>query len=267
MHAIGRTGRRLAVALLAACALQACASNPLALIDGPFVPASDRLAQASASASASAPIPANAAPTPTSTTAPVPASAQIPAPAENSGYTSFHNFAVSRLIAPPPRTGRESMLLLDPPSLDPALVRCGTLPPAVLIDLDPANSLVPVVSEAATTSSPQLASYLADLRQRGVTVYWISGHGPGAAGAVRRRLVASGLDPAGSDPLIVTRFAGESKQVRRRALGESNCLLAIVGDQRGDFDELYDYVIDPSVAAPLEQHVGNGWFLAPPPLD
>jgi hypothetical protein len=202
------------------------------------------------------------APPPAATPAPA-----APTPVSATDYTSFHSFAVNKLVNPPPRTGRQSMLLLDPPSLDPALVRCGTLPPAVLVDLDPAGSLVQVVSEDGTPSSPDLANYLADLRQRGVAVYWISGHGPGSASAIRRRLVASGLDPSGRDPLIVTRFAGESKQARRQALAETNCVLAIAGDQRGDFDELYDYVLDPAIAAPLEQHVGNGWFLAPPPLN
>ena len=157
------------------------------------------------------------------------------------------------------------MLLADPPSLDPALKRCGTLPPAVLIDLDPGNGLMPLVSNDA--ANPDLARYLGLLRERGVTVYWISGHGPGAASQIRQRLVASGLDPAGADPLIVTRFAGESKQARRYGLGESNCVLAIMGDQRGDFDELYDYVLDPIMAAPLEEHVNHGWFIVPPPLD
>jgi len=156
-------------------------------------------------------------------------------------------------------------LLLDPPSLDPELQTCGNLPPAVLIDLDPANGLLPLVSSNRT--SPELAGYLADLRQRGITIYWISGHAPNAAGRIRERLTQSGLDPDGIDPLIVTRFAGESKQERRYALGESNCLLAILGDHRGDFDELYDFVLDPIMAGPLEEHVGDGWFIAPPPLD
>lgn len=178
---------------------------------------------------------------------------------------AFYDFALSRLDTLPAADGRESMLLADPPSLDPALKRCGTLPPAVLVDLDPGNGLLPLVS--TDTASPDLARYLGLLRERGVTVYWISGHGPGAASQIRQRLVASGLDPTGADPLIVTRFAGESKQARRYGLGESNCVLAIMGDQRGDFDELYDYVLDPIMAAPLEEHVNHGWFIAPPPLD
>ncbi len=199
----------------------------------------------------------------------MPAPSAAPAEADAGGAGSmlraFYDFAIARLDAPPAPGGRESVLLADPPSLDPELKRCGNLPPAVLVDVDPGNGLMPLVS--TDTASPELARYLGLLRERGVTVYWISGHGPGAASQIRQRLVRSGLDPAGIDPLIVTRFAGESKQARRYALGESNCVIAIMGDQRGDFDELYDFVLDPIMAAPLEGHVNHGWFLAPPPLD
>lgn len=200
----------------------------------------------------------------------MPSSAATPerAPAAgsaSSAYGAFFDFAIARLEAAPAGGARQSMLLLDPPSLDPELQRCGNLPPAVLIDLDPANGLLPLVS--SNRASPDLVDYLARLRQRGVTVYWISGHAPNAAGRIRQRLSDSALDPDGIDPLIVTRFAGESKQERRYALGESNCLLAILGDHRGDFDELYDFVLDPIMAGPLEIHIGKGWFIAPPPLD
>ncbi len=180
-------------------------------------------------------------------------------------YRAFYDWAMDKLENVPPGGGRESMLLLDPPSLDPALQLCGNLPPAVLIDLDPANGLLPLVG--ADNPNPALSGYLAVLRARGVTVYWISGHGPNAASAIRQRLARSALDPAGVDPLIVTRFAGESKQERRYALGDSNCLLAILGDHRADFDELYDFVLDPVMAAPLEGLVENGWFIAPSPIN
>lgn len=192
----------------------------------------------------------------------------IPDRLDAAAFSAFHAFSLQRLASAAPRTGRLSMLLADPPSLDPTLQTCGNRPPAVLIDLDPAAGLMPLANTGAADARPDagLVAQLADLRLRGVTIYWISGHGPGSASAIRRRLVDSGLDPAGLDPLIVTRFSGESKQERRQGLGESHCLLAIVGDNRSDFDELYDYVLDGSVAAPLEVHIGNGWFLAPPPL-
>lgn len=194
-----------------------------------------------------------------------PAARSASASSDGWAYLGFYQFALSKLGEVPAGGARESMLLLDPPSLDPELQKCGNLPPAVLIDLDPANGLLPLVSSNRT--SPELAGYLADLRRKGVTIYWISGHAPNAAGRIRQRLRDSALDPDGIDPLIVTRFAGESKQERRYALGESHCLLAILGDHRGDFDELYDFVLDPIMAGPLEVHVGDGWFIAPPPLD
>lgn len=189
----------------------------------------------------------------------------LPAGTGAEAYVPFYEHVVAKLEGQPTGGGRESMLLLDPPSLDPALQICGNRPPAVLIDLDPANGLMPLVGRSNPRT--QLAALLESLRQRGVTIYWISGHGPGAASAIRQRLITSTLDPSGTDPLIVTRFAGESKQERRYGLGDTNCLLAIMGDHRADFDELYDFVLDPIMAAPLEGLIGDGWFLAPPPLD
>lgn len=199
---------------------------------------------------------------------PEPANVALPA-AETptsavTAYAAFHRFALERLAASPAGAGRRSMLLADPASLDPALQTCGPRPPAVLIDLDPANSLLPLVT--TNRADPLLAALLADLRGRGVAVYWITGHAPGAAAAIRQRLVDSTLDPTGNDPLIVTRFASETKQVRRQTLGQTHCLLAILGDYRGDFDELYDYLRDPALADPLEVLVDHGWFLAPNPL-
>lgn len=329
-----RTSLRLAATLLAASALQACANNPLAVIDGPYVPPSQRAAAATMPTTAAetaaepvaqavvpppAPLPVSLPEPPARPiaeqvppedlawpdetfvgpvlTAPemeelasAPSARRLPADAPlpplfepgspqaasqfealpedepepmpgGSPYRDFQTFVIARLGQ---SGARESMLLADPPSLDPALRSCRGLPSAVLVDLDPAGALVPMLGQPQ--ASPELAAILGSFRQRGITIYWITAHGPGQASALRERLAASGLDPAGNDQLIVSRFAGESKQVRRQALGETDCLLAIMGDQLGDFDELYDYVLDLSVAVPLERHIGNGWFLAPPPL-
>ena len=197
--------------------------------------------------------------------APAPVAAAEPAPAPTpTPFAAFHRYALDRLAGNGPGNVRRSMLLADPASLDPALQACGTKPPAVLIDLDPANSLLPLV--AGNRADQQLGALLVDLRTRGVAVYWISGHSPGAASAIRQQLTASALDPTGNDPLIVARFASETKQQRRRALGETHCLLAVLGDSRSDFDELYDYLRDPGLADPLEVLIGHGWFLAPNPL-
>lgn len=284
------TAKRFVTVLLAGASLQACANNPLAAIDGPYIPPSQReravppppplvvppAAPEAAPVSGQTPEPelepeseplvAAAPPATEPAPPPPPASEAAPAaaPSGPSPYAAFHRFVLERLAAPPGPDGRPSMLLADPPSLDPALLRCAALPPAVLIDLDPAGGLLPLGDAASADSS--LAAFLGDLRQRGITIYWISGHGPGEARAIRSALVAARLDPAGEDPLIVNRFAAENKQARRRSLAESDCLLAILGDERADFDDLYEYVRSLEVAADLEVHIGRGWFLAPTPL-
>jgi hypothetical protein len=43
-------------------------------------------------------------------------------------------------------------------------------------------------------------------------------------------------------------------------------VVAIAGDARSDFDELFDYLMDPSAALPIEALLDAGWFLTPPPL-
>lgn len=185
-----------------------------------------------------------------------------PAPGSADSYDAFYDHALAQLDA---EGARQSALLLDPPSIEPAVKPCGDQPSAVLVDLDPASGLLPLGGEARP--DPALADLLGGLRDRDVTVFWISGHGPQAAGEIREILDETTLDPTGADPLILMRFPGERKQKRRTALDETHCLLAIAGDQRADFDELYDHVLDPDMAAPLEVLVGDGWFLAPPPIE
>ncbi len=58
----------------------------------------------------------------------------------------------------------------------------------------------------------------------------------------------------------------DRKQTRRKELGETHCVIAIAGDMRGDFDELFLFLKDPASAAPLERLIGAGWFLIPLPL-
>ena len=100
-----------------------------------------------------------------------------------------------------------------------------------------------------------------------MAIGWITDLAHGDARAVRARLRASGLDPAGQDAFFVRRYPRESKQERRRAIGTTHCVLAIAADGREDFDNLYQHLRDPAGAAPLEAMLGDGWFLIPNPLD
>lgn len=185
-------------------------------------------------------------------------------PDDFAGYDPFYAFADSRGTAPVIGATRHSAMLAAPGTLAPETAECSVHPAAVLIDLDPGAAVLDPA--AATHTDPRLARTLAALRAQRIAVAWLSGNTADQAGAVRRALVASGLDPDGKDELALLRYPEERKQTRREDLAKEFCLVAIAGDQRSDFDELFQYLKDPALAAPLEPLIGNGWFLIPQPL-
>ena len=87
------------------------------------------------------------------------------------------------------------------------------------------------------------------------------------AGAIRKALATAGLDPDGRDQLVLLRFPEERKQTRRDDFAKANCVLAMAGDERADFDELFSYLRDPAAATTLDVLIGKRWFLVPPPLN
>ena len=74
----------------------------------------------------------------------------------------------------------------------------------------------------------------------------------------------AGLDPTGMDTLVLMSDIGERKQTRRDAIANTLCPIAILGDERADFDELYLYLKNPDSAIALDASIGRGWFLASP---
>jgi hypothetical protein len=180
------------------------------------------------------------------------------------GYDAFAGYATRQGTLPIAGSERRSVILANPGTLEPATRECSIHPAAVLIDLDPASGTLDPA--AALHADPRLAGALAGLRGEGIAVGWLSANTADRAGAVRRALVASGLDPEGRDELALLRYPDERKQTRREDFAKEFCLVAIAGDDRGDFDELYQYIKDRDAAAPLDALIGNGWFLIPQPL-
>lgn len=159
---------------------------------------------------------------------------------------------------------RISAVLHNPTALRADRRDCERGDSTVLIDLDPENGdLLPIDTGS---SAPALQTKLADLRQRGVQIVWISAAPVERISEIERGLRDSGLDPLGLDQVLLPRTADERKQTRRDHLAASSCLIAIAGDERSDFHELYDYLLNPADAAALETMIGNGWFLIPTPL-
>lgn len=186
------------------------------------------------------------------------------APGDSATYDALYDFAGRQAQIPVAGSERYSAILAHPLDLRPEMKECSIHPAAVLIDLDPAGGTIDPA--AAAHADPQLAARLASLRAQGLAIGWISASSADHAGELRRVLVASGLDPAGRDELALLRYPEERKQTRREDFAKEFCLVAIAGDDRSDFDELYQYIKDPTLAAPLDALLGNGWFLIPQPL-
>jgi hypothetical protein len=196
---------------------------------------------------------------------PLPPPSDAPTSVRPEAYADLYAFANKAGTTPPVGTVRHSAILADSGMLDATTAECSIHPAAVLIDLDPAGTLLD--SGADLRADPALADRLAALRSEDITIGWISGNTADRAGEIRRALVSTGLDPDGHDPLILLRYPDDRKQTRRADFAKEYCVVAIAGDERADFDELYKYLKDPSAALSLEPLLGKGWFLIPQPLN
>jgi hypothetical protein len=177
----------------------------------------------------------------------------------------FARFALEKAQPPPAGENRTSVILAEGSTLtSPKLDSCADLAPAVVIDLDPANAdFDPALPGQPAAGLPQS---LAAMRSAGLTILWASSLPVDQAQPVYARLRATGLDPDGTDRLLLQRKPNERKQTRLRAAAKAYCVIAMAGDKRGDFDELYDYLRDPGYAVVMDRMFGAGWFLGPPPL-
>jgi hypothetical protein len=154
-----------------------------------------------------------------------------------------------------------SAMLADRLALSALRKPCTQSEKAIVIDLDPGEGLFDPL--AVTMPSPLEINSLANMRKAGIRIVWISNNRAPTEDAIRAALGKAGLDPAGKDTLLLLRKPDDRKQTLREALSENTCLIAIAGDRRGDFDELFDFLKDPDSARDLDMMIGNGWFLLP----
>jgi len=161
-------------------------------------------------------------------------------------------------------TGRLSAVLSDATALEPDRATCNAGQPTVLIDLDPEGQ--PLDLDANLTAPAALGIKLAQLRSQGIAIAWVSQELALNESAIRAALSRSGLDMMGNDRLLLIQDPEDRKQTLRDALAGVSCLVAIAGDTRSDFHELFDYLRNPSDANALQPMIGNGWFIIPTPL-
>lgn len=159
-------------------------------------------------------------------------------------------------------SGRSVVLAPLPRLSAPEFLPCHDKPLAALIDLDadgadPSRPLDPAGVTVATTRAAL------DLHTAGVRLLWLTDRPASQAADVRQLLTRSGLFAEGDRLLAAD---GSRKQERRWAAARSHCVVAMMGDRRGDMDELYDYLRKPEAAHMLDGLWNAGWFLAPPPI-
>jgi hypothetical protein len=185
-----------------------------------------------------------------------------PAPVADDRWKRFFDYALTALT--PPDQKLQSALLASPEELDASRrLPCKAAHPAVLIDLD--QGPAPFAPDNPPPAPPELVAGLARLREAGFTVLWISRLPSARVAEVARALRSSGLDPQGMDQLLLVRNAEDRKQVLRQQANEDVCILAIAGDQRADFDELFEYLRNPASGVGLYPLMEGGWFLVPFP--
>jgi hypothetical protein len=157
---------------------------------------------------------------------------------------------------------RLSAILPSASALRVARTACGALPAAVIVDLDPGRATFDPLSPG--TANAALREHLTSLRENQIAVVWVSRLSVNFASAVRRSLAESGLDPQGADRLLLLPDLAERKQSLRDQVAKTLCPVAMLGDERADFDELYLYLKRPEAAVELDAMLGKGWFLAAP---
>lgn len=182
-------------------------------------------------------------------------------------YAALSAYVLAAAEQAKPRKRRASVLI-DQRSLGtlPRMVDCTDQRNALLIDLDVGDK--PFDLTDPPSPAPGLAARLRAIRGTGTAVVWIATLPESADKDIATMLRATGLDPLGIDRTLLLRGRETRKQQILNRAADDWCVMAIAGDRRGDFDEVFDYLRNPDgpVALALEQHIGTGWFLVPPPI-
>ena len=208
-------------------------------------------------------------------------------------WSALVTYAADQIRRPP----RDSVVLQEGATLDdPRFLSCTGKRPAAVFDVDETvllnlgfeqDDLTGRADRAfpgrwstweksdghAVLPTPGATTAIADLRAMGVTVIFNTNRDD-AAGAARA-IDAAGLGPAVHGDTLFVRTdtdTGDGKDARRRRIADRYCVIAMGGDQLGDFSDLFNEAGSvaqrraradaPRIAALW----GRGWFVFPNPV-
>ncbi|HVJ03603.1 MAG TPA: HAD family acid phosphatase [Sphingomonas sp.] len=196
------------------------------------------------------------------------------------------------------KTRINSVVLAPGSTLEnPRFEACGKRPLAVVLDVDE-TALLNLGFEADTAARgnapydagrwtrweqtgadkvvavPGAAEALAAVRREGIKVVFNSNRSAATADQTRAAIEGAGLGPADLFDTLWLRGEGESgKDARRQQIAQRYCVVAMAGDQLGDFSDLFN-APQLSVRARrnsagetmVSQLWGAGWFMLPNPV-
>lgn len=205
-------------------------------------------------------------------------------------YRAFEQYVLGKARVRP----RTSVILADGATLArPSFVPCAKKPLAVVLDVDetalqnlgleyaiarphnvPDGQLVGRWGQAARTEvgpMPGAVTALRNIRARGVTVIFNSNRDAAYADATAATIANAGVGPARHGRTLFLRgdAQGENgKDGRRSLIARKWCVIAMAGDQLGDFSDQFNARELPisdrrhfAATKPLAALWGNGWFM------
>jgi 5'-nucleotidase (lipoprotein e(P4) family) len=122
---------------------------------------------------------------------------------------------------------------------------------------------------------PGAAKALAALRAMGVTVIFNTNRAAANAAATQAAIERAGMGPAVHGETLYLKGdddSGSRKDARRRTIAARYCVIAMGGDQLGDFSDLFNAGLTPAQrraavsTAPISTKWGTGWFVLPNPV-
>lgn len=122
---------------------------------------------------------------------------------------------------------------------------------------------------------PGAAKALGVIRSLGVTVVFNTNRSSASAEQTQKMLDAIGLGPAVHGETLFLQGDdryGSRKDNRRRMIADRYCVIAMGGDQLGDFSDLFNAIAGvgdrraAALAAPIAAKWGAGWFVLPNPV-
>ncbi len=195
------------------------------------------------------------------------------------------------------KSGESAVLAPDATLAVPRWMSCGTKPRAAVFDVDETvllnlgfeynDAVHPAPYDEArwqawertgltqVAAVPGAVEALNDLRKMGVTVVFNTNRSVGNAAQTAAAIIGAGLGPAvhGETLFLAGDDAtGNKKDSRRAMIAAKYCVVAMGGDQLGDFSDLFNAGLPPAArraavtTGAISAKWGVGWFVLPNPV-